>query len=62
MYILNLNFEFIPLKQIYERNKDNPAIARNMPPVSGKINWARQLLHRLFVPMEIFKVRVIFIF
>ena len=40
---------------LYERHKDNPPIARNLPPVAGNILWARQLLRRIEAPMAIFK-------
>ena len=38
------------------KHKDDPPIPRDMPPVAGKISWARQLFRRIQEPMEIFKV------
>ncbi len=39
----------------YNENKRNPPLARNLPPVSGKIAWSRQLYHKISVPMEMFQ-------
>ncbi len=39
----------------YNENKENPPIARNLPPISGKIAWARQLYRRISGPVEVFQ-------
>ena len=39
----------------YNRHKHDPPRARNLPPLSGKIAWARQLYHRISGPMEAFQ-------
>ena len=39
----------------YMEHKDNPPLARNLPPVSGKIAWSRQLYHRIAAPVEVFQ-------
>ena len=36
-------------------HKENPPLARNLPPVSGKIAWSRQLYRRIAGPVEIFQ-------
>ena len=36
-------------------NKEDPPLARNLPPVSGKIAWSRQLYRRIAGPVEIFQ-------
>lgn len=36
----------------YERGKRRPALPRNAPPVAGHIQWARQLLRRIELPMR----------
>jgi dynein heavy chain len=36
-------------------NKENPPLARNLPPVSGKIAWSRQLYRRIAGPVEVFQ-------
>ncbi len=38
------------------KQREDPPIPRDMPPVAGKIAWARQLSRKLQEPMEIFKV------
>ncbi|XP_063714091.1 dynein axonemal heavy chain 5-like isoform X5 [Symsagittifera roscoffensis] len=39
----------------YERGKDSPPITRNAPPVAGAIQWVRQLIGRIEIPMIIFR-------
>ena len=39
----------------YNENKHNPPLARNLPPVSGKIAWSRQLYRRISGPVEAFQ-------
>ncbi|XP_052240013.1 dynein axonemal heavy chain 8-like isoform X2 [Dreissena polymorpha] len=42
------------MRKLYQRLKEEPVVPRNMPPVSGRITWSRQLLQRIVDPMEIF--------
>ncbi|KAL2307869.1 hypothetical protein Nmel_000857, partial [Mimus melanotis] len=39
----------------YTRHKKDPPLARNLPPIAGKILWARHLFHRIKEPMETFQ-------
>ncbi|VDN14812.1 unnamed protein product, partial [Dibothriocephalus latus] len=39
-------------RNVYERQKDDPPIERNLTPVAGKIHWARHLLQRVQEPIE----------
>ncbi|NXC02597.1 DYH8 protein, partial [Orthonyx spaldingii] len=41
-------------KQLYQNEKDDPPIARNMPPIAGKILWVRQLFRRINEPISYF--------
>ncbi|XP_078503479.1 dynein axonemal heavy chain 8 isoform X2 [Lissotriton helveticus] len=41
-------------KTLYQLYKDDPPLARNMPPVAGKILWARQLYRRINDPISYF--------
>ncbi|NXS59070.1 DYH8 protein, partial [Brachypteracias leptosomus] len=41
-------------KKIFEIQKDNPPLVRNMPPVAGKILWVRQLFRRINEPIDYF--------
>mmetsp|Transcript_11859 Transcript_11859/g.17623 ORF Transcript_11859/g.17623 Transcript_11859/m.17623 type:complete len:4548 (-) Transcript_11859:28-13671(-) len=43
------------VKQIYERYKKSPPLARTAPPVAGNIAWARQLLRKIEEPMKLFE-------
>ena len=47
---------------LYMENKDNPIIDRNMPPMAGRIQWARNLYNRLEAPMQVFLVQAPFLF
>ncbi|XP_043921456.1 dynein axonemal heavy chain 5-like [Protopterus annectens] len=40
------------VRKLYQKQKDNPPLPRNMPPVSGKIMWARQLFRKIDYPMK----------
>jgi len=39
---------------IYEKNKQDPEILRNISPVAGRIGWVRQLYRRIETPMMVF--------
>ncbi|XP_075255403.1 dynein axonemal heavy chain 5-like isoform X4 [Convolutriloba macropyga] len=39
----------------YEKGKDAPPITRNAPPVGGAIQWVRQLIGRIEIPMINFR-------
>ncbi|KFU84710.1 Dynein heavy chain 8, axonemal, partial [Chaetura pelagica] len=46
--------ELEAIKKLYQIQKDDPPLARNMPPVAGKIRWARQLYKRIYEPINYF--------
>uniref|UniRef100_A0AAX7SLG8 AAA+ ATPase domain-containing protein n=1 Tax=Astatotilapia calliptera TaxID=8154 RepID=A0AAX7SLG8_ASTCA len=52
-------FYKLPL-QHYGNHKDNPPLARDMPPVAGRIGWARHLFKKIEEPMLHIKVRLDF--
>ncbi|KAG8512009.1 Dynein heavy chain 8, axonemal, partial [Galemys pyrenaicus] len=39
---------------LYHSQKDDPPLARNMPPIAGKILWVRQLYRRISEPINYF--------
>jgi dynein heavy chain len=41
--------------KMYRNNRMEPIIARDLPPVAGKIAWARQLYRRISDPMMVFQ-------
>ncbi len=45
------------VRKQYQQFKLEPMIARNLPPIAGKINWARQLYRKIEAPMKVFKQR-----
>ncbi|XP_064640332.1 dynein axonemal heavy chain 5-like isoform X2 [Lineus longissimus] len=45
------------VSKIYQKNKSDPPVARDLPPIAGKIAWARQLYRRIQEPMELFQQR-----
>ncbi|XP_060709267.1 dynein axonemal heavy chain 8-like [Hemiscyllium ocellatum] len=46
--------ELMAIQKHYQACRDNPPLARNMPPVAGKILWVRQLFRRIFEPIDYF--------
>ena len=49
--------EIEDVRDRYNEDRSNPPIPRNMPQISGRILWIRQLLRRIESPMEIYKTR-----
>ena len=43
------------VRKLYQKQKNEPTVPRNLPPVSGKIAWARQLYRRIERPMKVLK-------
>ncbi|XP_043743727.1 dynein axonemal heavy chain 5 [Cervus elaphus] len=43
------------ISKLYTKQKNDPPLARDQPPVAGKILWARQLFHRIQQPMQLFQ-------
>ncbi|XP_046898543.1 dynein axonemal heavy chain 5 isoform X2 [Hypomesus transpacificus] len=43
------------VSRIYTRQKTEPPVGRDLPPVAGRILWARQLYRRIQEPMELFQ-------
>lgn len=41
--------------RIYMKQKLDPPIGRDLPPVAGRIMWARQLYSRIQGPMDLFQ-------
>ncbi|NXY25637.1 DYH8 protein, partial [Atrichornis clamosus] len=42
-------------KKLYQTQKDDPPLARNMPPIAGRILWVRQLFRRIHEPISYFQ-------
>lgn len=43
------------VSRIYQKSKDEPPIARDLPPMAGRIVWCRQLYRRINHPMRVFE-------
>ncbi|EDO35603.1 predicted protein [Nematostella vectensis] len=43
------------IQKIYQRHKTDPPVARDLPPIAGKIAWARQMYRRIQEPMIMFQ-------
>ena len=46
--------ELETVRKLYEKNKTEPTLSRNLPPISGRIAWARQLYRRITNPVKQF--------
>ncbi|XP_078247829.1 dynein axonemal heavy chain 5 isoform X3 [Pogona vitticeps] len=51
----NYGHDIEMVSKLYSRQKNDPPLARNLPPMAGKILWARQLFHRIQEPMSLFQ-------
>ena len=54
----NYGLDLEAVQRLYERQKSQPPMLRNAPPVTGNILWAKQLLRRIEEPMKRFKVHI----
>lgn len=43
------------IRRIYQNEKSEPMVTRNLPPIAGRISWARQLYRRIEGPMRVFR-------
>ena len=51
----NYGMDLEQTQQLYEKQKHDPPIPRNLPPVAGNITWARHLYQRIESPMKQFE-------
>eukprot|EP00079_Xenopus_tropicalis_P026874 XP_012820905.1 PREDICTED: dynein heavy chain 5, axonemal [Xenopus tropicalis] len=51
----NYGHDIEMVSKVYTKQKNEPPLGRDLPPVAGKIVWARQLLHRIQRPMDLFQ-------
>nr|XP_013808177.1 PREDICTED: dynein heavy chain 5, axonemal isoform X2 [Apteryx mantelli mantelli] len=51
----NYGHDIETVSKLYTKQKQNPPLARNLPPIAGKILWARHLFCRIQEPMESFQ-------
>ncbi|CAF0752391.1 unnamed protein product [Didymodactylos carnosus] len=56
--VQNFNKELDTVRKIYEKNKEEPAVARNLPPTAGRIIWSRQLYQRISAPIKLLQVKM----
>ena len=43
------------VRTTYQAEKTSPEAPRNLPPIAGRIAWARQLFRRIEAPMNVFQ-------
>ncbi|XP_023932721.1 dynein heavy chain 5, axonemal [Lingula anatina] len=55
--LMNYGRDLENVRKTYQKFKNEPPVPRNLPPVSGKIAWARQLYRKIEYPMKVFKKR-----
>ena len=53
--LLHYSRDIEMVSRTYQKNKSDPPVARDLPPVAGKIAWSRQLFRRIQEPMEVFQ-------
>ncbi|XP_071819604.1 dynein axonemal heavy chain 5-like isoform X1 [Apostichopus japonicus] len=53
--LANFGRDLESVRKQYQKGKDDPTVPRNIPPVAGKIAWARQLYRKIDIPMRAFK-------
>ncbi|XP_068092796.1 dynein axonemal heavy chain 5-like isoform X3 [Hyperolius riggenbachi] len=46
------------VRKLYQKHKDSPPTPRNVPPITGKIMWARQLYRKIDQPMRFLKTKM----
>jgi dynein heavy chain len=49
--------ELDEMRTLFEKNRENPPISKNMPEKAGKIAWARSIMGRIKAPIEKFKTK-----
>ena len=54
--------ELDDVRKVYQRDRNDPPIGRNLPPIAGRIVWARQLFQRIEGPMSTMQVAAPFLF
>ena len=55
--LANYGRDLETVRKFYQKGKEDPPILRNVPPIAGKIVWARQLYRRIEQPMRAFKAK-----
>lgn len=55
--LLNYSRDLEAIRKLYQKQKSEPVIPRNLPPIAGKIAWARQLYRKIENPMKVFKTK-----
>uniref|UniRef100_A0A8P0PPD2 Dynein axonemal heavy chain 5 n=1 Tax=Canis lupus familiaris TaxID=9615 RepID=A0A8P0PPD2_CANLF len=53
--LANYGADIDMISKLYTKQKCDPPLARDQPPIAGKILWARQLFHRIQQPMQLFQ-------
>nr|XP_055066586.1 dynein axonemal heavy chain 5 [Misgurnus anguillicaudatus] len=53
--LLNYGRDIEMVSRMYTKEKADPPIGRDLPPIGGKILWARQLYRRIQEPMDLFQ-------
>lgn len=54
----NYSKELDTVRKIYEKNKEDPPLSRNLPPTAGRIIWARQLYKRISIPIKLLQEKM----
>lgn len=55
--LLNYGRDIEMVSRMYNKEKSDPPIGRDLPPIAGRIMWAQQLYRRIEEPMDLFKLQ-----
>lgn len=56
-YVLICLCVYLLFLQLYDLQRDDPSLARNMPPVAGRVGWVRHLYRKIEEPISYIRVR-----
>ena len=50
LLIYNYGVDLTLVRELFLNNRDEPTVAKNLPPISGAISWCRGLIERIYLP------------
>ena len=53
--LLHFGRDIETIQKLYQRHRNDPPVAWDLPPIAGKIAWSRQMYRRIQEPMDLFQ-------